>query len=201
MFAAYTKYASSLNLKCDILDSDAGRISAKISGEGAFKAFKNESGRHVVQRLSAGRHHTSVVSVAILSVKKEVNNKLLEKDLVIATMRGTGPGGQRKNRRETCVRITHIPTGLQAVVDERDQQTSKRKALEILTDRVLEHQQNQNNSNYNISQKEQLGNGGRGGNKIRTYNFIKSFVKNHANGKETKNIKGVLEKGEFDLIK
>ena len=43
-------------------------------------------------------------------------------------------------------------------------------------------------------------NTGRGGNKIRTYNFNDSRVVNHNTGKKTKNIKQVM-KGDLDLIK
>ena len=35
------------------------------------------------------------------------------KEFDIRITRGSGPGGQHKNKVETCVIITHIPTGLQ----------------------------------------------------------------------------------------
>ena len=35
-----------------------------------------------------------------------------KKDILIQPYRSSGPGGQRKNRKQTSVRIIHIPTGV-----------------------------------------------------------------------------------------
>jgi len=52
-----------------------------------------------------------------------------EKDLRVETMRGSGKGGQNRNKRDTAVRITHLPTSLSAYsCDERSQLKNKRKA-------------------------------------------------------------------------
>jgi peptide chain release factor 1 len=205
LFAAYAKYASSLNLKCEVLDSSDGKISAKISGKNASKAFENEAGKHIVQRVppteTHDRRQTSVVVVAILPVKskKDNNFKLNYNDLTITTMRGTGPGGQHRNRTESCVRVVHNPTGIQAIVDKRDQSTSKREALEIVTEKVAEHYQSITDSEYNSKRKDQLGNSGRG-DKVRTYNFINSKVTDHRTNKSSNQIKKIM-KGQFDLLK
>jgi len=200
LFAAYQKYASSLNLKCQVLESDAGRIAAKMSGNKVLQAFQNEVGKHIVQRTSLGKYHTSVVSVAVLPVKQQ--NKLIElnpKDLIITFMRGTGPGGSNKNKVDSCCRVVERTTGIQAVVDERDQGNSKRKALEIVTQRVNEYYLNKQNSEYNSKRKDQLGDCGRGG-KVRTYNFIRSEVIDHRTNITTNQIKKVM-KGQFDLLR
>lgn len=131
--------------------------------------------------------------------EKSEYKPLPDKDLVITTMRGTGPGGQHRNRTESCVRIVHKPTGLQTVVDKREQSESKREALKILTAKVHEHYQSQKDQNYNAQRKAQMANQGRG-DKIRTYNFTRSHVVDHRTNKETKKIKDVIEKGRFDLI-
>lgn len=204
MFAAYQKYASSLNLKCQILDSDAGRIAAKISGDKVLQAFQNEVGKHIVQRIppteTKDRRQTSVVCVAVLPVKAQKSlNQLNQSDLIITTMRGTGPGGQHRNRTESCVKIVHKPTGLQAIVDKRDQGTSKREALEILTQRVNDHVNSKQHGEYNINRKNQLGDAGRG-DKVRTYNFIRGDVTDHRTNRTTNQIKKIM-KGQFELLK
>lgn len=43
------------------------------------------------------------------------------KDCVVETFRGSGPGGQNKNKRDSCVRIKHPPSG--AVGEGRDART------------------------------------------------------------------------------
>ena len=63
--------------------------------------------------------------------------KLLEQDLEITFFRASGPGGQHRNRRETGVRIRHIPTGIAVTATERRSQAeNKRVAVERLA-RVL----------------------------------------------------------------
>jgi peptide chain release factor len=52
------------------------------------------------------------------------------KDLVIETMRSSGPGGQHVNKTESMVRITHRPTGLQVIArEERSQRLNRKLAL------------------------------------------------------------------------
>ena len=55
------------------------------------------------------------------------------RDLKITFYRSSGPGGQRKNKVETAVRITHIPTGIIASATEfRSQVQNRALALERL---------------------------------------------------------------------
>ena len=51
--------------------------------------------------------------------------------------RSSGPGGQRKNRRETAVRLRHIPTGITVVATEhRSQAKNRQLAMIRLQDRL-----------------------------------------------------------------
>lgn len=45
----------------------------------------------------------------------------------LETLRVSGPGGQNRNRRDTAVRLTHRPTGLQAQASERRSQLRNRE--------------------------------------------------------------------------
>lgn len=51
----------------------------------------------------------------------------LEKEVVVEPYRGPGPGGQRKNRKETAVRLTHTPSGIVVVASERRSQAQNRE--------------------------------------------------------------------------
>ena len=62
--------------------------------------------------------------------KKELLFSITKKDLVIKTSRGSGPGGQHRNKRETAVTITHPPSGAKGYsCDQRSQIQNKRTAF------------------------------------------------------------------------
>ena len=86
-----------------------------ISGKGAYSKLKFESGVHRVQRVpeteSQGRIHTSTTTVAVLPEVEDVDFEILDKDIRIDVYRSSGAGGQKVNKTETAIRITHIPTG------------------------------------------------------------------------------------------
>src|SRR5882672_2070535 len=51
----------------------------------------------------------------------------------VETYRGSGPGGQHRNRRDSAVRLTHRPTGIVVTATERrSQHQNKEVALERL---------------------------------------------------------------------
>ena len=62
--------------------------------------------------------------------KKKFSTELndLQKEVVISFYKSRGPGGQRKNKRETAVRVHHPPSGITVVATEHRSQ-AKNKAL------------------------------------------------------------------------
>jgi protein subunit release factor A len=60
-----------------------------------------------------------------------------DKDLVITFYKSSGPGGQKKNKTESAVRIKHLPTGIIVTATEsRSQFDNKERALERLREKL-----------------------------------------------------------------
>jgi protein subunit release factor B len=69
--------------------------------------------------------------------KSQADLETLKKQVVIETYRSRGPGGQRKNKTETAVRLRHIPTGITVTATEqRFQSQNLRLAFERLRERL-----------------------------------------------------------------
>ena len=73
-----------------------------------------------------------------MSADEHVTTIASRKDFRVDTFRGTGPGGQKRNKTESAVRITHIPTGMSEQSDETtSQHRNKSIAFRKLADRVV----------------------------------------------------------------
>ncbi|MBN1880627.1 MAG: peptide chain release factor-like protein [Deltaproteobacteria bacterium] len=65
---------------------------------------------------------------------------LSDKDIDIEYYRASGPGGQRRNKKDTAVRAVHRPTGIVAVAAEsRYRSRNLKNALDRLSQKVQEH--------------------------------------------------------------
>lgn len=109
----------------------------KIKGNKAYGWLKEEQGVHRLIRISPyssqDLRHTSFALVEVMPELDLPDFELDSSDLKINTYRASGPGGQHVNRRETAVRITHLPTGLQAASqNERSQARNREEATKIL---------------------------------------------------------------------
>ncbi|MEE2754047.1 MAG: peptide chain release factor-like protein [Candidatus Latescibacterota bacterium] len=70
---------------------------------------------------------------------KPADRQRLELETRIQTFRSGGPGGQHRNKVESAVRLTHIPTGITVVAAEHRSQIRNRDlAFERLTKRLLD---------------------------------------------------------------
>lgn len=70
-----------------------------------------------------------------MSAKKKFSTDLeiLKQEVVVTFYKSRGPGGQRKNKRETAVRIYHPPSGITLIATEhRSQAKNKELAFERL---------------------------------------------------------------------
>ena len=189
--------------------SDAGGPARNASHSDAggngdvFSKLKYEGGVHRVQRIPSteknGRVHTSTASVAILAKPKNAKLKIRTDDLKIDTFRSSGPGGQNVNRRETAIRITHLPTGIVVTSQTvRNQLQNKENAMAILEARILEKKAEAEAEKRGDKRKTQIGRAKRA-EKIRTYNFPQDRVTDHRIKKNWHDIEGIMQ-GKLDPI-
>jgi peptide chain release factor 1 len=158
-----------------------------VTGATARAAFEREAGGHRWQRVppseKRGRVHSSTVTVAVLREPDSSELALDPHDLRIETVRGSGPGGQHKNKTESAVRVTHVPTGTTAYADSRSQHENKQLALAVLRARLHEQRSNAARATRNELRRRQVGSGERS-DKIRTVSEQNNVVTNHENGKK-----------------
>ncbi len=209
LYNMYSKYAEIQNWQTKILNvhrTELGgckEIAFQVSGSSVFSKMKQEAGVHRVQRIPStdkqGRIHTSTASVAILIKPTKTQLQVKLEDLQIDTYRSSGPGGQNVNKRETAIRITHIPTGL--VVNsqnERNQLQNKENALSLLQAKILDQQTEEEMKKMGTKRKNQIGQAKRA-EKIRTYNFPQNRVTDHRIKKTWHNLE-IIMSGELNQI-
>lgn len=129
---------------------------------------------------------------------EQTEHKLNSDDIEIQITKGSGPGGQNKNKVSTAVRMIHHPTGITVFIDGRSQYHNKKRARQILEQKVLILHQATLQASQNSERHGQLGDRRRSG-KIRTYNFKKQRVVDHRLGTKTSRIDDVMN-GRLDLL-
>lgn len=208
LFQVYCRWCQRKGFAVEILDSAPvkggfSRLEFSASGNGAYEAFLFEAGGHRFQRVppteKRGRRQTSTVTVAVLPMVGEEELSIPESDLDWETTKGSGAGGQNRQKNETAVRVRHVPTGTVAYCcDERSQHRNKAKALEVLRARLYARMLRESQDTENAARKAQVGSGQRG-DKVRTYRFQDDRVVDHRVGKKIR-LSEVLA-GDLDALR
>ena len=209
----YMKYAGRKNWNIFFIHENKNEhngyrnVSFELQGKNAYGILKNESGVHRLVRISPFNakklRHTSFSLVEVLPKFSKLEEKdfiIPENDLKIEYSRSSGPGGQNVNKRETAVRLVHIPTNISVHASgERSQEQNRERAMSILRARIFKKAQEEKKTieeiykkNYNTEIEW--------GNQIRSYVLHPyKMVKDHRTNVETSDINAVLN-GEIDLF-
>ena len=205
----YQNYCAAHRLRVEEIDINATELGGvkeaiyNVTGAGAYKLLKYESGVHRVQRVPAtetqGRIHTSAATVAVLPEAEEVEVEINDKDIRIDIFHSGGAGGQNVNKVASAVRITHFPTGIVVTCqDERSQLKNKERAFKVLRSRVYDFYNGQSAKAREENRRSMVGTGDRS-ERIRTYNFPQSRVTDHRIGLSQYNLDTFMT-GDIDSM-
>lgn len=179
-------------------------VTLKIKGPYSYGLLKKESGVHRLVRQSPFSvkklRHTSFALVEVLPEirkKEQEEIKIIPEDLKIETFRASGPGGQYVNRRETAVRITHLPTGIVvSSQSERLQGLNKAEAMKILYAKLYQIKEAERQKELKKVKGKMVSVSW--GNQIRSYVLHPyKLIKDLRTGVETSDVEGVLN-GDID---
>jgi peptide chain release factor 2 len=188
----------------DFLEAEGGikSVTVQISGPYAYGYLKGEMGVHRLVRISPfdanARRHTSFASVSVMPVLDDsIVIDIRPEDIRIDTYRAGGAGGQKVNKTDSAVRITHLATGIVVTCqNERSQYKNKDVAMSILKSRLYEYyraERDKENAKFAGEKKEIAW-----GSQIRSYVFQPyTMVKDHRNKFAVGNVQAVSD-GDID---
>ncbi len=204
LFRMYQMYAQDAGFEIEVLDFQPGdeagikSVMFAVKGAYAYGYLKAERGVHRLVRISpfdsAKRRHTSFCSLDVIAeINDDVEIEIKEEDLRVDTYRAGGAGGQKVNKTDSAVRLTHIPSGIVVSCQvERSQHQNKARAMQVLKAKLYECEMDKKR------QEMERFYGDKGeiawGSQIRSYVFQPyTLAKDHRTGFETSNIVGMMD--------
>lgn len=160
-----------------------------MTGPNVAAVLQNEAGGHRFQRNAPtdkrGRVHTSTVTIAVLPDQNLQTPVLQESDIEWQFMRGSGKGGQNRNKLETACRATHVPTGIVVRCEgERKREQNRNQARDMIQAKLKSMSIDSRVSKEEQLRASQVGSGMRG-DKIRTIRCQDDIVTCHITGRKT----------------
>ena len=200
----YQRYAEEKGWGVAVLDSNTNdhngyrSITFEITGANSYGTLQHESGVHRLVRISPfnsnGKRQTSFALVTVSPDIADLTKEALpDEELEVSFAKSSGAGGQNVNKRETAVRMTHVPTNISVHVStERSQQANREKAAALLAGRVFsfrEEQRRRELEGLSVEKSLKI----EWGSQIRSYVLHPyQLVKDHRTNTEIRNIEAVL---------
>jgi peptide chain release factor 2 len=210
LYEMYVHFAENKGWLVNVIhrnDNDHGGIrnlTCEIDAKNVYGILKNETGVHRLVRLSPfnakSQRHTSFALVEVIpKVEKADMIDIRPEDIKIEFARSSGPGGQNVNKRETAVRIVHLPTNIAVHAEtERSQERNREKAMEILEGKLFRKQEDDRKrelAGLAVSKTVQI----EWGSQIRSYVLHPyKMIKDHRTGFEVHDTEKILEEGDLD---
>ncbi len=210
VFKMYLRHAELVGWKVEIISTSDGtaggykELIAQVNGEGVYSQLKFEAGIHRVQRVpdteTQGRVHTSAITVAVIPEVDDVEVDIKPNDIKMDVYRSSGCGGQSVNTTDSAVRLTHIPTGIVAAIqDEKSQHKNRDKAMKVLKARVYDAYLQEQLNETSAQRKLQVGTGSRS-EKIRTYNYPQNRLTDHRIDLTLYSLDRIMNDGNLKLV-
>ncbi|XKT74789.1 MAG: PCRF domain-containing protein [Patescibacteria group bacterium UBA2163] len=209
LFRMYQSYAENKGWDVMVLHENANEhggyrnITFDVLGKKVYGNLKYESGVHRLVRISPfnsnAKRHTAFAMVEVLpKIVGDEEIELKEDELDVQFSKSGGAGGQNVNKRETAVRVVHIPTNMSvSVSSERSQQANREQAMELLKAKLVareEEKQEKEMRGHSVAATTSA----EWGSQIRSYVLHPyKMVKDHRTGVEERDIDSVLE-GDLD---
>jgi len=204
LYRMYARYCERKGWEVEPADMVAGeeagisQASFLVRGEYAYGFLKAEKGVHRLVRISPfdqnARRQTAFAAVDVTpEIDDDIVIDIKEGDVRIDTYRSSGAGGQKVNKTDSAVRMTHLPTGIVvSMQNERSQQKNRSMAWKILRARLYDYEEKRRQVQLDAieAQKKDID----FGSQIRSYVLQPyQMVKDLRTGVETGKVEDVLD--------